>query len=394
MSLDADINAIKKQIKDWEHAFIEENTRQPSKRDVKENSKVSKLYKVYKALKNKQKVEVKVLVKPTNDAIDNIKGLSDDEFDKDAGNSSLDVFLRHNTELGPTPQAGGKVLSIFDLNMTPPDSSPLKDKQQSNVPTIGNTEFKTPTKVKILNQATPLKSERKSFMERINMIQNSSPIKTPNRPNSVSMQTPQYLNHNIKKFEISQKADISPFNIPEQSSPLKHTPISTPVLSKISFQVSPSPFKRKGFLGSKKLLDVFNEHQNIQIDEEEGFISEESDDEPIVEGQSPLRKRKAKTQKRTTRRWKMKPHIEEAESDNLQKKNIHRVLQEINEGHEKKLEKMMNTNENETDSDDEFPKEIRKTVKSTGRKVAPISHNYKRLKIHYKKGNNKWGRRR
>lgn len=393
MALESDINVIKRQIKDWEHSFVREHSKQPNKQDVKENSKISKLYKVYKALKNKQKQLQTTITPISKDLIDNIKGLSDEESEKDGAGLGLEVFLRHNTELGPTPQAGGKVLSIFDLAMTPPESSPLKDKQ-SRLTVFGDSGFKTPSKKKPLNQVTPIKSDKKSFMERINMIQNSSPISTPNRYAHISVQTPQYLNHNIKKFETSQAvSDVSPFNIPEQSSPLKQTPISTPTLTKINFQISPSPFKRKGFLGSKKLLDVFNEHKNIQIDEDEqDLVSDSSlDDEPIVEGQSPLKKRRAKTQKRTTRRWKMRPHLEEVESDDLQKKNIHKVMQEINEDHEKKIEKIIN---NQLDSEDEEPKEVPKLSKSTGKKVAPISHNYKRLKIHYKRGNNKWGRRR
>lgn len=447
MSLQSSINLVKREIKTWEHQFQQQNNRIPTKADVKDNDKVLNLYKAYKNLKHKQQglpqhdkttrqlhpgrqkhqqLHSQYSKEPLNSAftessIDIIRDISDNEInDEDSNLTEAQTMLNQNSNLGPTPQAGGKVLSIFDMKLTPPESSPLKNKseslnQESTEP--NNFEFKTPTKPSVINQGiTPNKpsSSNASFMQRIaNIAALKSPIRTPSHNNINNnmhslIQTPSYLNRNISKFDFSKKnqSRSSPFVSGIESSPVENQDTSmdfpeTPSRqTPTTFQVSPSPLKSQAFVnvgGNKRLLDVFQDHKNISISNEE---MNEYEDEHLDENDEnsvtalPSRQR-SKTQKRTTRRWKIKPNVASQE-DVLQIKNVHEVLEKINEKKESNLDRMIQgeSNEQEQEEQEEADQVIANNSSNTGRKkIAPISHNYKRLKIN-KKGKGKFRRRR
>lgn len=378
-----DIVLVKKQIKEWERNFIKTQGHPPSKSDVKGNAEIDQLYRKYRKLKVPLVKHTHTQTPKKSKVIDNIKGLTDDESETEG------PMVTKYSEFGPTPQGAGKVLSIFDMKLTPPESSPLKLKLTITEPEI---EFKTPTKVKIIDANIIHSGSRSksSFMQKISNIANDSPVKTiatPTRRQNLTFETPQYLNKNIQRFEFDRKSPFekedSPFD--PKSSPVK-TPNSKPM---VDFQISPSPLIKRT---NKRLLDVFQAHQSINISKEEQEEYEE-DEESEEEGEEvsalPSKRRRAKTQKRTTRRYKMKP-TQMAHRDKLADKDIHVEMEKLEKKEELKLQKLIDDNVESAseESEDDQPQPTKKV-----RMVAPVHNNYKRMKIHYKKNKN-WGRRR
>ena len=114
-----DIIEIKLKIKEWEYAFRKQHNKLPSKADIKDDVEIHKLYSLYKSIKLGQQQ------KPSKQ----------ETVNEPASVQSSPVKKNDYSprgELGPTPQANGRVLSIFDLKMTPPDSSPLKHKSDKH----------------------------------------------------------------------------------------------------------------------------------------------------------------------------------------------------------------------------------------------------------------------
>ncbi|CAH6720001.1 DNA replication regulator Sld2p [[Candida] jaroonii] len=383
-----DIVLVKKQIKEWERNFIKTRGHPPSKSDVKGNLEIDQLYRRYRKLKApvSSQTQPKKQTPKKPKVIDNIKGLSDD--DSETEGPSVTRF----SEFGPTPQGAGKVLSIFDMKLTPPESSPLKLKSMSLVETPMKAEFKTPTKVKVIDTNvlhSGSRSNKSSFMQKISNIANDSPVKslsTPSKSQTLSFETPQYLNRNIQRFEFDRKSPFekedSPFD--PKSSPVR-TPNSKPL---VDFQISPSPLIKRT---NRRLLDVFQAHQSINIskeEQEEYEDDEESEEEGEEVSASPSKRRRAKTQKRTTRRYKMKP-TQVTHHDKLADKDIHVEMEKLEKKEELKIQKMIDDNVESASEESEEEQQPTKKV----RMVAPVHNNYKRMKIHYKKNKN-WGRRR
>lgn len=404
-----DLITLKTRIKSWEHAFTKQHSRAPSRLDVKQNAEILALYKSYKALKSK--ASKPAIANPSQ--IDNIKNLLDEPIEDDQ------FLISTNTELGPTPQAEGKILSIFDIKMTPPESSPLKHKLAPNTE-FKTVEFKTPTKPKKI-PTTPSKATPKSnFMQKI-LAAKSSPVA------SASQETPMYLKRNIDKFEIRSPAfsspstgsptkistptkfsgsRVAPSSPTRSSTPVRSTQRSSAPVSQLplfntpqtptskqqpNFQVSPSPFKSFSET-RKRLLDIYEDHKSITIDEDIEITDEEEVEQEQVENK--VYRKRSKTQKRSTRRFKIRPNIFSADDD-FRNKDLHKMMEQINENEEKTLDNMQDKEEEEEEEEEEEKeKEVTDhNTKPTGRKRNPISNNFKRMKIHYKK-NKRWGGRR
>ncbi|ABN65256.2 predicted protein [Scheffersomyces stipitis CBS 6054] len=321
-----EMEQLKTVIKKWEYSFREKNDRLPSKSDIKANADIHKLYSKYRALKS-----------------GGHSSHSKRNYENEDIESDLIPTVR---ELGPTPQANGKVLSIFDMRMTPPESSPLKSRQTSANPF---TEFKTPTKVRVKHELrnTPTRTDRgkESIFNKLkNLSTENNHLETP------------------KKKETQLV-----------------TPTRNPV---IDFSVSPSPLKSHRFF-TKKLTDVFHEIKAMENSDE--LEIEENEEEDIHEdidndndgNQKPRRKKF--TMKRTTRRWKMKPTIQaNVDGDSIAKKNIHDEIKKLDDKQKTDLEAYMASD----DESEEEPIIVKKAKPQSGaKKIKPMSNNYQRLKI-------------
>lgn len=404
---------LKKKIKTWEYKFQQNENRQPTKADIKADSEVYKLYKVYRAAKSKSlevEYEPAVEQKEANGPrIDVVIADPYSDIESDTENKSE---LKTNIELGPTPQANGKVLSILDFRLTPPDSSPLKPKVPLKRESKEDEElFKTPTKktrrIEMIGSSHKSQSNNSIAMklQLASAERNISPIKAKveNNVGNTTLETPRYLSRNTRKFDFVL-ADLDGIELKHKeseeivSSPPDNyfdTDFVTPTKSKIAlltptktnsqdFLVSPSPFKTQRIL-SRKLSDIF--YGNNEIPEEEAIDDSEmtlnAADEVVDEVPSVVMK-KSRTQKRTTRRWKMKPVSGNQEDDRFEGKNIHDEIKKIDEEKNEELKKYLGS-EDEIEQDDledleTIPPSDKSTKNSTG-KIKPISMNYQRLKI-------------
>lgn len=357
---------LKYQIKKWEHDFQKSHHRVPSKQDIKLHPEIRNLYKSYHNFKKPK--DVKVEEKNEEDLVD----IQISEVVTD----TEEIETSKPAELGPTPQANGKVLSIFDFRLTPPESSPLKGRKNKLPPP--NDIFKTPTKTRVRDllevKGTSLTSKFQSLSD--------SPSKQ-----FTGLETPQYLGKNNKKFDFSIPSTAEINSSPIAPSPSK-TVLVTPTKAIPTFLISPSPLKPHRFL-NKKLSDVFNEFKNIQEENlEEQFeeeIEHESDYETDTgtETGSTYKRKKKFTQKRTTRRFKMKPRLAEETSDKLVRKDVHKEIAKLTKTELEKINTAMHSEEvkeehPETDSDEEYVKQDPKNTKGM---VKRTNNNFQRLKI-------------
>lgn len=340
---------LRKEIKAWEHSFHKENGRVPQKNDIKQNRAISKLYKQYRDLKKKD--QAPSLTK--NLDIDVHIGDSDDDLSGSETENKYNVAV--GVQLGPTPQANGKILSLFDTRMTPPESSPLKAKQKVKTEEPEeNDVFKTPQKTRVVDINAQLQAAaQKSAQSIIKSSPNVLPIASPVR------QTPRYMSRN---YFISDG------------------PV-TPSKPTVGFQVSPSPLKPQRLFnyGTKRLADIFNEVQSIK----ENIVPPDEPEQQVervvevVESVVGKTTKKAKTQKRTTRRWKIKPRPELETGIEMGNQDVHAAIQHIEEKQQQEHEKYLDSEEDDDENENIKPQ----PKQAKGKMVKPISMNYQRLKI-------------
>lgn len=346
---------LRKEIKAWEHSFQKQHGRVPLREDIKQNNVISNLYKQYRDLK---KGPTKAPELPKKTRIDVQIGDSDEDGSGSDVEGVTNVAV--GIQLGPTPQANGKILSLFDTRMTPPESSPLRSKQKTlqvkEEEILDDKVFKTPTKKRIVDINAQLQAAaHQTTLFIIKSSPNVLPVPSPVK------QTPRYMSRNM--FMATEYGPVTP------SKPTQ------------VFEVSPSPLKPQRLFsyGTKRLADIFNEVQSIK---ENIFVPKESSD-PVSdeeadgeESNEGPKHKKAKTQKRTTRRWKIKPRPEAENESSLEKKDLHEAIQNIDEKLQRSHERYLNSEDEGSDSE---PKKI--APQALGKKIKPVSMNYQRLKI-------------
>lgn len=389
-----DLLQCRLRIKEWERDFSAKNGRIPSKADIKAEPTIYEAYKAYNSSKDKKRKDKKTSrLKPaTTKAAEPVAELilesvaepvmEEPEFDFVSGltdNEEETQKIVLNAELGPTPQANGKVLSIFDMIMSPPESSPIKKTRPLlSSPSGPLNIFKTPTKAAKKLQFTDLTPSRTGR----NIMAQLQQVATPSRSEDLIVETPFYLGKVNNKFLFRE--EDSPEKPGVQSFPSTPTRSGSSV---VNFQVSPSPLKSQRFLSfgnNKKVSDIFNDYKSIQIDEtqrleiEEEFQEEEEDvaEGPEEVGPQNSKKRRKITQKRTTRNWKIKPKFDD-QTDTFDGKNVHDEIQKM------EIQKDEVDVEEEASDDEVYSRPVpaKSTKKATPGKINPISNNFQRLKI-------------
>ncbi|KAI3403796.2 SLD2 [Candida oxycetoniae] len=397
----SDLLEIKQEIKNWEYSFRNENKRLPTKVDIDQNSEIKKLYSLYKLVKSGKQKEKN---KPTRAAQSKAATKDKDEV------LLIEIPPTPKGELGPTPQANGRVLSIFDFKLTPPESSPLKCKSKSRTT---NTDTSIEDYLAAENGHAPISPNPNrglSFSTPSKVIDHGSPIARATRnSNFVVMETPRYMKPNFQ------------------------TPTFTKSVSLPEFSVSPSPLKPHRMM--RKLTEVYKtslkEAQDLKLSNEidldlklsneidldlklgneidpnlklgneidpglkMGEANEKSEeDEKKKAGQETTRdvpplndkQKKQKTQKRQTRRAKMAPRPSEMDQACLDNINIHDTIMNLERKEKIDLTAYINSdNENAEEKDevkegedDTFNAAQGSPIKRTRK---PITQNYKRLKI-------------
>lgn len=303
-----DITQVKKTIKQWEALFLKKNNRPPTKSDVRKDPTVRLLYQTYNDLK-RGTTSVRAATTPRKE-------------------KPKEILLPD--ELGPTPQANGRVLSLFDHQLTPPRSSPLK----------------TPTK--------------------------KDPYLPPTSTTSLS------LMDKLMAAALPQKSPLKPFATPTKSQP--------------SLAASPSPFKAQRFAG--RLTKVFIEATAPIVEEMEDedrlLFAEEIDSEEVKQDDEPqYPSRKAKTQKRSTRHWKIKPRGVDQGPDRVAGKNLQAELRRLAEttaptfadGNSTLLGEHRQVRDSDDDESDSEPEDTTYKRPKVVNGVAPIGQNFQRARI-------------
>lgn len=418
MSLQDQLLDHKKRIKEWEKLFFVQHGRIPDRSDVKANKDIQKAYKTYNHLKAKASRPEPEKTRE-NDSKSAKQTVQQNKYSADPPQHKLlDVSIDltdededemealANAELGPTPQANGKVMSIFDMIMSPPYSSPLKEKNPpandllSPTKAFNTQEFKTPTRAAqriLLSDLTPSRGSigKPSILAKLREASSpqksgsESTVTTPTKSSANVVETPFYLGKINNKFLFRDPAPTIP--AAEITTPTKS--------SAVAFQVSPSPLKPQrmvSFGSTRSVSEIFNDNRSINIEEfadQQLELEKElqdmekalSDDEPESLLQS--RKRKVLTQKRTTRRWKIKPNAQLDKEDGFEGKDIHEELRKLDETERKNYALYMEGPKNE-DLDEEDGEEeeeeipvAKKVATAANKKLKPISNNFQRLKI-------------
>lgn len=433
MNEEASISVIKHQIKSWEHEFRRINNRLPTKSDIKSNDAIYKLYKQYGASTYRSH--------KVNKDIDGKRGKEDNRgfevdihiFDSpsdveeeaisNSENINKEPKIMHNSELGPTPQANGKVLSIFDVKLTPPVSSPLlmkngtamnKKKEASD-----GGGFKTPQRKPL--GCTNLQSSK-------NLDPSSQPLLLKKLENALHetneesnltparniqlvfkyLETPQYIRKTNRKFDFQNSPlakEVQANALPRIETPENRTekknlsygvPLTPTKSSPLNFRVSPTPLKtnRVFSFGNKRLAEIFDDFKTITSSED---IAEEetSSNEAKPSAISPLSPcdehydlsiaeqdtYEKKRVRRTTRRWRLRPDTEEAPL--RRKVDVHREIQKLDA--EQKGVVNSHDNESEVEEDGETTGRQKRSneeyAQSSKNKILPTSTNYQRLKI-------------
>lgn len=250
------------------------------------------------------------------------------------------------------------------------------------------------------NEVLASPSKITSSLSRFNSInddpKDNNPIafsKSPSKPPSKSPSKSPYFARNkdsnspflTRINEINDSTDLSN-RMRLTASMNTFTPVTPTKPQILNFLVSPSPLKLHRFM-NKKLSEVFNEFKLMkeEINEHEFEIEEvdkSDDNDGLQDDETVVKKKSAKTQKRTTRRYKIKPRESVNNgTDKLNNKNIHKEMKKIETETIKTLTNLGNDEDEEegpSDSDEEYHHQDQTMTKGMRK---PTSNNFKRLKI-------------
>ncbi|KAI5951111.1 SLD2 [Candida jiufengensis] len=348
---DIDVSKIRHQIKDWEHSFQKVNNRQPTKADINGNTEIKNLYSQYKSKKQGK-----------NHHHNSKKATKDHESQLETTNVDKENFPpTPQGELGPTPQANGRVLSIFDYKLTPPESSPLKDKSTTFATNIADTPIRHILK-------TPVKTNRRLSFTTPNKSSPLASTSTETPPISLIQKLKQTINNETPRYLKSNF----------------QTPTFNRTLSLTEFSTSPSPFKPHRSI-SFKISEVYNRSlkEAEELKEMEGmFVNEEIEDQVVDEEETSTADpkgniKKRRTQKRQTRRVKMAPRPV-LESEVLDNVNLQEKVHELEEKEISNINAYINSEDEESDDDSQ---QLVNQVSPSKRTRKPVTENYKRMKI-------------
>lgn len=113
------VEALKRELKLWEHEFISIHKRSPTKDDIRNNPAIKHKYKEYSSIKRKLSLGAKTSNQnktpktPTHGSESNVGA----NLAKEAATHSVNTATP--IELGPTPQIFGKSMSIFEISLSP-----------------------------------------------------------------------------------------------------------------------------------------------------------------------------------------------------------------------------------------------------------------------------------
>ncbi|GMM52696.1 hypothetical protein DASB73_036590 [Starmerella bacillaris] len=178
------ITELRASIKEWEHKFLELKGHKPTFEDIKAENAVYSLYRRYQqekkklnkpdssavskkaangpATPQKKKYTKNELRTPSKNNSVSAKSL-DSESDNDDATDVDDNAAEDVTELFPTPQFRGKVLSIFDMEVQDPPLTPRKSPMSSGLP-------QTPNQLDPTEVETPMSKKTPKYFQKVNLF--------------------------------------------------------------------------------------------------------------------------------------------------------------------------------------------------------------------------------
>lgn len=360
------LDQLKIDLKKWEHKFIEEHGRDPTKDDIKRWPLVKKMYKQYSSLKKGRTSH-------------ELHSTEIDEGQNVQQNLFSDLRYATAVELGPTPQIHGKAISIFEMSLSPIKQSVTvnqfqKDQLSANI-------------IPQLDSYSSDQEEKPDVKRQLNFTTttpNSSPFKSHDKPTQ-----PRYYGPNspLKLEETNIQLSII------HRSPSKQTPRKNVCASNAFCSFSPSPIVKRPL--AKSLLELVQEHEAIvrefnDIDDQENVelipsqnnhSDQETEEETDERGPS-------KHKRRILRRFAPQ------EANVTVRRNISQELAKLKQKHVNEFF----GDDMPDDHHDEQPDFTREeeTMAPAGSKKAPkkrkkkynlVSNNFRRLKLPRKNSN-------
>ncbi|CCF57962.1 hypothetical protein KAFR_0D03140 [Kazachstania africana CBS 2517] len=167
---------LRKELKTWEHDFIQKFNKSPKKKDIELNHEIKLKYKKYSNLK-KRKHDQQITY-----------------------HSPIRLPSQEITEVGPTPQIFGTSISIFDLNLSPVKRKLiLNDNNDDNAAAAADTDDDEDDEEddKLIQDVEP-----RRLIERHSKYGPNSPMKFSLNKN-IKFKTPTKLNENITSMSPS-----------------------------------------------------------------------------------------------------------------------------------------------------------------------------------------------
>lgn len=372
------VDQLKIKLKTWEHQFIAQNGRGPTKDDIKKLPEVKYMYRQYSALK-KQENQTTMTTTPSK------------KQDLSPSKTASKPCASNALEFGPTPQIYGKAISIFEMKLSPikpPSASDAHNEtpiQPSPSSTISQDDAYTADEERTLDVKRQL-----NFCV---ATPNSSPFKSHKASNS------NYYGPNSPLKLEEENINISIVH----KSPSKRTPVKNLLCPSGSVSFSPSPLVKIPL--SRSLLELMKEHEAIveefkQMKEgsdtvlprksENIFTEEELD---TIPGNGTLK----------TRARKILRRLAPNEDNKVVKRNISKELLKLKKQRVKEFlgSDMITEEEQEgpqssSEKEEEVKEEVKKVPRKRNKKYNLVSNNFRRLRLPRKHSSNRrWpGRRR
>ncbi|KAG0665789.1 DNA replication regulator sld2 [Maudiozyma exigua] len=396
--MESSLASLRKELKDWEHDFINIQNRSPTKGDIKANPLIQYKYKQYSKLKRIQSKKAPAdkshRVKSAHNVANVIR--SPDVKKSTESNNAL-------IEIGPTPQIYGKSISIFELNL-----SPVKKKLQipQDIESEDETDLTKAGENDINDDGFDFRDDS-PFMDFVPHLQ----------PSGKAIMIPEVSRLEVKSIAESRYGPKSPLKFPADLSVKirPHTPRSKPKMGitmeedgSDSFVNTPPPLWKRSI--GKSLRDLENEYietsKNFVPMDEVTLKAISNDDNAETKDDNAETKdeirdvdetvfTKGKKRKVRIRRFEDKTDKDNESRMNGVKINLHKQMHKLKKKQLRKIMKDLNMEDNTVLSESSSEEEEANVDMNTSKKKKQprkkkynlVSNNFRRLKLPTRKRN-------
>ncbi|SMN18864.1 similar to Saccharomyces cerevisiae YKL108W SLD2 Single-stranded DNA origin-binding and annealing protein [Maudiozyma saulgeensis] len=398
---DIQLSSLRKELKDWEHNFINIQHRSPTKKDINANPSIQYKYKQYSKLKRNQSKKSSSNVTKMQNHTQRSHEIRSPIVKHDEKSTII--------EIGPTPQIFGKSISIFELNL-----SPVKRRLQIPNKTnklLEDDNLYNESTTKIDNDIFGMDFNNSPFVDEPVDIQPSSdtiidttttsmepemgklmvPILKNYGPNS-PLKLPSDLSVQIQSHTPSIKRRIRSM---QDNDSLKYTP---PSLWKRNISKSLKDLEDEFIEASKTFVPMHTHNSEQQNDNDINGIEGSSTNSKNNDYNNDDKDIIPKGKRRKFRIRRFDDRFMKTDNSTTLKINLHKKMHKLKKKQLRKIMKDLNIedqtilSESEDDSsEDEDENNVitsQKKKSSRKKKYNLVSNNFRRLKLPSKKRNN------